>query len=377
MQRILILMSDTGGGHRAAATAIASAIEYEFPGRYRVDLYDGLLSAAIFPFNHLDTIYFFLVTYAESLYGRIFHSTNRSWLTPLVLRLVHFAISRRITEALRLHSPDLVISVHPLLTTVPRRILRSLGSPAPFVVVVTDLFNVHELWLDDEADLYILPNEESRSEALRAGIAADKIRLTGVPVNPAFSASAGQSKAALRQKLGLDPQTTTVLLVGGGQGMGSLYEIARQVSQTDLPIQLVVIAGRNKTLLKRLSSAQWNLPVSAQGFVTNMHEWMAASDLIITKAGPATICEAMASGLPILLSGFLPGQEEQNVAFVLREGIGRVCASPADIAKNIREWMGSDRTALERFGARARELARPRAAQDIALSVNELLAARK
>lgn len=376
MQRILILMSDTGGGHRAAAAAIASAIEFEFPGKYRVDLYDGLLSAAIFPFNHLDTIYFWIVTYAESLYGKIFHSTNRSWLTPIILRLLHFAISRRITEALRLYSPNLVISVHPLLTTVPRQILHSLYPSVPFVVVVTDLFNVHELWLDDEADLFIVPNVESRDEAIHAGVPAEKIRVSGLPIHLAFSQGVVQTKSDIRAKLGLDPTRTTVLLVGGGQGMGRLSDIAHQVAQSALPIQLVIIAGRNAALQRKLSSAAWKIPVSVQGFVTNMHDWMAASDILITKAGPATISEGMVAGLPILLSGFLPGQEEQNVTFVVREEIGAVCKNPAEIGQHLRQWLQEDRSALEKYSARARELARPRAALDIASMVNELVVSR-
>ncbi|MCL4396278.1 MAG: galactosyldiacylglycerol synthase, partial [Chloroflexi bacterium] len=174
----------------------------------------------------------------------------------------------------------------------------------------------------------------------------------------------------------LDPARTTALLVGGGEGMGRLYDIAREIDRARLPIQLVVIAGRNRRLYDRLAAAEWHIPVSLQRFVTNMPDWMHASDVIITKAGPGTISEALACGLPILLSGFLPGQEEGNVAFVEQSGAGVLRPDPVELTRTLGEWL-EPRETLAGYARRAQELARPRASIDIVHLLDEALTARE
>jgi 1,2-diacylglycerol 3-beta-galactosyltransferase len=263
------------------------------------------------------------------------------------------------------YSPDLVVAVHPLFTTFPRQVLRETGSRAPFVTIVTDLFDAHILWFDRKTDLCVVATEGARDAARRYGMPEDSLRIVGLPVSLSFLVD-GRSKAEHRAALGLALDQTTVLLGGGGEGMGPLYEIARAIAQARLPIQLVVIAGRNAALRKRLEATAWEIPVCVQGFVTNMPDWMHASDLIITKAGPSTITEALACALPIFLSGFLPGQETGNVTFVEQSGVGVLRKSPEEIAHTLGEWLMAGNDTLVRFAARAREVARPRAALEIA-----------
>ena len=200
----------------------------------------------------------------------------------------------------------------------------------------------------------------------------EKLCLTGEPVSLTFLDN-GTTKADTRAKLGLELAQKTILLVGGGEGMGKLYEIARAIDHARLPVQLVVIAGRNAALYRQLQSTAWQISVNAQGFVKNMPEWMRASDVIITKAGPGTISEAIVCGLPILLSGFLPGQETGNVTFVEQNGLGVLRKNPADIVTTLRQWLAPGNNTLEQFASRARELARPNAAIEIATALDELL----
>lgn len=365
IQRVLILMSDTGGGHRSAAEAIAGAVEREFPGRYQVKLVDAIARAARFPFNHTPGWYLPAITYAEFWWGVLFHWTDHPGMRRFLLAFLNWAMHRGLERLLRAEPADLVVSVHPLLTTVPRRVLRKIGSPAPFVIVVTDLFDAHMLWFDHDADLCLVPTDGAYQTACRFGMAEDRLRVVGLPVSMKFLDS-GTDKAAQRADLGLLQDTTTVLLVGGGEGMGKLAETAQAISGARLPVQLVIIAGRNKALQRRLLAASWQIPVTIQGFVTNMPDWMHAADVLITKAGPGTISEGIACGLPILLSGFLPGQEEGNVRFVQENAIGVLRQKPEEIAETLREWLLPDNAALAHMSARARELGRPRAALDIA-----------
>ena len=356
-------MSDTGGGHRSAAEAIASVFIRDYAEQYEVTLLDGIKQGARFPFNQAPDWYLPMTTYAEPAWGALFNTSNR--IAPTSLRLLKRVLTRKMRVLLQQAAPDLVVSVHPLLTTIPHHVLRSLGSHAPFVVVITDLFSIHRLWLDREANLIIAPTQGALEFAKSEGVSENRLRMTGLPVSLKFLANE-ESQSDLRVKLGLDVNRHTVLLIGGGEGMGPLYTIARALNDAKLPAQLAIITGRNKPLLKQLQSASWQIPVSLQGFVTNMPDWMRASDVIITKAGPGTIMEAVSCGLPIMLSGFLPGQEEGNVTFVERNGIGVLRREPSDIARTLGEWFAPGNDTLAQFAARARELARPQAAIEIA-----------
>jgi 1,2-diacylglycerol 3-beta-galactosyltransferase len=270
--------------------------------------------------------------------------------------------------------PDLVVSVHPVLTALARRSLRRAGSDAPFVVVVTDLFDAHGIWFDPGADLTLVATGGADAKARKHRIPGERIRVVGMPVSLQFL-SRGRSKAEQRVQLGLDPDKTTALLVGGGEGMGKLDEIAHAISDAGLPIQLVIIAGRNKALREKLAATEWNIPVHVKGFVTDMPDWMGAADVLITKAGPGTIVEGLACGLPILLSGFLPGQEAGNVAFVEQSGVGVLERDPKALARTLGEWLAPGSDTLARLSARARELARPSAALDIASILDDILSA--
>src|SRR5207249_5598228 len=165
----------------------------------------------------------------------------------------------------------------------------------------------------------------------------------------------------------LEPGLPVVLLVGGGDGAGGLQYAVRTISRAHLPVQLLVITGRNKRLYAYLQRTRANLHVPAKifGFVQNMPEMMRASDVIITKAGPGTISEALACELPIILSGYVPGQEEGNVEFVLQNDVGVLARDPIELIDAIRRLVKPGSARMHQQVANARRLSRPGASFDI------------
>ena len=139
------------------------------------------------------------------------------------------------------------------------------------------------------------------------------------------------------------------------------FDPCKRLSPED---QVVVICGRNQKLAKSLAARKWPLKMVVKGFVTNMNEYMAACDCVITKAGPGTIAEALISGMPIMLNGRIPCQEEGNVDFVLENGVGAYSEDPEVIARTIAEWFKSDET-IEEMSAKAKRLGRPEATFNI------------
>jgi 1,2-diacylglycerol 3-beta-galactosyltransferase len=209
--------------------------------------------------------------------------------------------------------------------------------------------------------------------ALKAGVAPQRIHLLGLPIRPVF-ARPPRPKADLRAELGMALQLPALLLVGGGEGIGPVEEIAAlcdaSLSTTGQAIgQIAIICGRNKAMQERLSARTWSVPVRINGFVDNMADWMTACDCIVTKAGPGTIAEALICGLPIILSGFIPGQEEGNVPFVVDHGVGVHEESPKEIAAIVARWFGAERKHLHEMGEQARTLGHPHATFDIVRSI--------
>jgi 1,2-diacylglycerol 3-beta-galactosyltransferase len=157
--------------------------------------------------------------------------------------------------------------------------------------------------------------------------------------------------------------------------MGPLYKIARTIATSVANTQLIVVAGRNTVLEQKLKAVAWEIPTQVHGFVSNMPELMGASDLLITKAGPGTISEAFIAGLPVIISSFIPGQEEDNVRYVLEHQAGVYAPDPEQIAVQVRELLRPGNEILQQMRGNAVALARPEAALNIAQRL-QLLAQR-
>ena len=154
--------------------------------------------------------------------------------------------------------------------------------------------------------------------------------------------------------------------------MGQLGPTARAIASSDLRLQLVVVCGRNHVVKQELDQLKAHVPMKTLGFVTNVPELMGAADILITKAGAATVGEAFIAGLPILLYDAVPGQEEGNVAYVVKEGAGTWCPSPRHVMKQLKEWLAHPDTVARMRMASAR-LARPDSALDIARVVVSMI----
>jgi 1,2-diacylglycerol 3-beta-galactosyltransferase len=222
---------------------------------------------------------------------------------------------------------------------------------------------VHVAHYVTEADFLCVPTPESRREAIRNFVPRAKIAVTGQPVAPDFQQRMGE-RERVRRELGLD-ERMTVLLIGGGDGMGRLEVTARQIALSGLPIQLIVVCGRNQTVRENLEFINPRVPMRIFGFVDNIPELMGVADVLVTKAGPGTICEAFIAGLPIILFDAVPGQEEGNVDHVVNNGAGSWCPTPWSVVRQIKTWLSNARSlTLARQASSA--LARPNSALDIA-----------
>jgi len=369
-QRIVLLFSDTGGGHRSAAEAIIEALDLEYPGKFEYDMVDFFKEYSPPPFNQAGPLYP-RMSRIEILWEFTFKISD----DPDFMRLAYTSfwpyIRFGIYKLLHEHPGDMYVSVHPLINIPFLRAMRRREIKSPYMIVVTDLVSSHTAWFAHEADLISIPTEQARVHARRAGVEDSKLRVIGLPVADRFCQPVGD-KQALRKKLGWPIEKTIILLIGGGEGMGPLGAIAEEINNEKLDAGLVIVTGRNTELQRKLESIKWNMPINIYGFVTEIPDFMRAADILLTKAGPGTICEGLIANLPIILYHHLPGQEEGNVTYVTDEGAGVWAPESDQIISTLREWLDHPHTRLQAV-KNAQRLARPLAARDIARTINEMI----
>ena len=388
MQNILILYSDTGGGHRASAQALQAAFQQRHGGQnggqngeqLRVTLADPWANHTPWPLNRLPRAYPFLANDAVWVYRLLWQATARSVVSDPIFKTVMRVAEQRIELFLQAYQPDLIVCVHPLLQALLRTARRKMYVP-PVVTVVTDLATAHPLWFDRGVRRCYVASREAVARGRLEGMRPAQMREFGLPIRAQFAQAAPQQET-LRPQLGLDAHLPTALLMGGGEGMGRLGESVRLLASAlrnpdpanKRPLgQLVVICGRNERLRSQLSGHKSPVPLHALGFVENISDWMVASDCLVTKAGPGTIAEALARGLPLILSGFLPEQERGNLRFVVENGAGIYTPDALAIADTVRRWFTHERQLLAAMSANALSLGQPQATAKIVDDIVTLL----
>lgn len=316
--KILISYASAGAGHFKAAQAIYNCFKEKNNPDFQLEFVDLLQYSNRLFKNTYITGYTFLVHYAPWLWAIFFHFTN-SRLFGFISRPIHFISNSLNTMAFtRLiikQNPDLIISTHFWTSEISAYLKRRKKIKSSLITVVTD-FMVHPFWISKGTDLYIVASEITQGILVEAGVASHKIMVLGIPVDKKFQQT--YDKKILCQKLGLEENKFTVLIVTGSFGLGPIEEIIECLPPDT---QVMAVCARNKKLFLRLTKKKYP-HLKVFGFVDNIHELMSASDVIITKPGGLTISEVLSLGrVPVFISA-IPGQEKGNVAVLSKYGIG-------------------------------------------------------
>jgi 1,2-diacylglycerol 3-beta-galactosyltransferase len=335
-KRVLFLISDTGGGHRAGSQAIGAALD-EIDGETRYEWrIDDIATHCTFPLSQLGPAYSAALRFAPPIYGALFHATNGRRRYRTIVRFCEPLYRERLRDSFLMYRPDVIVSVHPLLNHAALRARADAGLRVPLITVITDLGRVHEGWLLPEADMTVVPAREVYQRALERGVPPERLRLLGHPVHPKFE-DVSETKAEIRKALGLPSDRPIALLMAGGEGGGKLLPTTLALAKSRLPFHLVVVTGRNAALKAKLEelAPQLPTPMTVLGFRNDVPELMRASDLLVTKAGPGAIAEASIAEVPVVVYDFVPGQERGNLDYVRTNGIGVVALTAAEVVASV------------------------------------------
>lgn len=491
--KILFLSSDTGGGHRASAESLVNQFQLLYPGS-TYDLVDVVAQDGVPPYSSLTSFYKHLS--AHPTQWKVVYGVSNTRAFELVADThLKFTCERAVRRRIKSYNPDVVVSVHPLMNNVPalscEKISRESGKHLPMFTVVTDLGSAHCMWFEKRVErMFVGSNQVHQLAMTRGKVPEEKLELAGLPIRHDFAVQAEKMgdrmslegkgyQLKIREELGLPHvDRKTILLMGGGEGVGSLSNIVNalyfELVSQGIDATVLVVCGRNERLKKSLADRDWDsllnrfsatreakhgfrtldtcsilssrystmrrilsdsskmgdavsmptpdyreeekkedeqlsrydlmreggclsmfgnptsyltedpnksqfqsqcatpgkVDVVGLGFVTNMAEYMVAADVLVTKAGPGTISEAAALSLPVLLTSFLPGQEEGNVDFVIDGKFGAFCSDsdPVGIAEELCMWLTDDEQ-MKKLSDAAKAKGTPYAARDIARQI--------
>lgn len=362
---ILIITGDAGFGHRSAAEAIQAALVHLTGDQYTVTV-DNPLDDPELPdvLRQIETGYDDMVTDDSTLYQLAYSATDAPVVAQLMQDVATTLYNRTLRKMVESRKPDVILTTYPAYTQATLRAVRDLGLPAPVDVVVTDLVGVHSLWFHKAAAQTFVPTGNVYRQALDQGLDKNQVQLTGLPVNPKLGLDK-RGKKDIRKALGWDVDAITGLIVGSARS-DQTADIARLLDRSGLGVQIAVVSGGDQATEEELRATEWKGTVHSYGRVNNMPELMRAADFIVCKAGGLITTEALACGLPLILSEALPGQEVGNVRYVVEAGAGVWSPGPIGVLTTAFAWLAKDRSELEKCSAAAKRIGKPRSAFDVA-----------
>ena len=375
--KILIISSDTGGGHRSAAVAIADGLERFWKG----ESFAVRTIKAVEESHHITEK--LVAVYNWVLRNRQHWMKYLYWVMNKIRPETREFFQRRcigyVRQQFEKWCPHIVVSVHPLTQHIFARILKelNLADSVPLVTVVTDpCYGFWKGWACDDVSLYLVANDEARRQLIDYGISPEKIKISGMPVHPKFHEVDEKVAQKARTAFGLNPDKFTVFVNAGWIGGGNIPQIFRELVRGELDVQAIFLAGKNEEL--RLEAEEIaktaKFPVKVIGYSDEIEKIMQSANVMVSKLGGLTTFEALACRLPIIADATTPPmpQEAGTVNLIADKGAGILLQKPADIVLTVRNLVNNSEKYAE-MKAATFNLAIPNSTQKIIEEIAALL----
>ena len=377
--KILIISSDTGGGHRSAAQSISDGLNKFWQGDSPVVKVIKGVEESHHITDKLVNVYNWVLKNKQHWMKYLYWAVNK--IRPETREFFLKRCIGYVRDQFEKWCPHVVVSVHPLTQHIFARILRELNltDQVPLVTVVTDpCYGFWKGWACDDVSLYLVANDDARDQLIDYGIRPEKIKVSGMPVNPKFHEVDEQDAQNVRRVYGLDPNKFTVFLNAGWVGGGNIPHIFRELVRGELDVQAIFLAGKNEELRLEAEqiASQAKFPVKVIGYSDEIEKLMQSANVMISKLGGLTTFEALACRLPIIADATTPPmpQEAGTVNLIQRRGAGILLHRPTDIVPTIQNLL-RDNGEYSRMKAATSGLAMPNSTDQIIKEINALLPA--
>ena len=374
--KTLIVYATAGAGHRRAAEAVYAAFKRRGEDK-DVVLIDCLDYTQDWFKSFYPNCYIFLVSFLSPVWSGLYYGLeNRAFYSLIkpLRRLSNQLVAQKYIQFLKTQKPKVIISTQFFASEVAATLKRKKELNSTLISVVTD-FGAHTFWESEDVDIFIVAGEDTKDDLIARNIPEKKIKVLGIPIEPPPK---GLDKVRLRKEIGLREDLFTVLIVGGGFGVGPIKELVFSLDSLNADIrskvQLIVICSRNQKLFQEMKAIEPKISVRAKifGFVPGLYKMMQASDVIISKSGGLTSSESLACGLPMIIIAPIPGQETKNCDLLAKNGVAVRIDRPDEV-KGIIEQLLKVPDKLKKMRQKAFALARPNSAGDIAaLATNHM-----
>lgn len=360
---ILLMYITKVSGHRQATVAIQQSLRQLDP-----DLQTPAINGFGYTYPLLEKVinktYMSIIKRTPKVWDFLYDNPDVVKNSQSIKNFLHKTSHEKIGALLERYKPDTIVCTQAFPCGMVADYKRTFGLKVTLIGVLTD-FSPHSYWLNEGVDYYVVPSLDVKERFIQKGVSPESIKVYGIPLHPKFSVR--HDPKIVAEKLGLDPQTATVLVMGGGQGLGPIKKIVKSLIKVPMNFQVIVLAGVNKKILKSLRrhAGKSSKEILIFEFATNVDELMDLAALIVTKPGGMTTAECLAKGLPMVIVNPIPGQETRNADFLIKKGVGVRVYDPDEVGDEV-EWLLKSPQQLAAMRQAAYENAKPNAALDIA-----------
>ncbi|MDP1853936.1 MAG: glycosyltransferase [Candidatus Omnitrophota bacterium] len=357
---LLAYISDVSG-HRSAAAAIEKALKLIEPEAQ-------ILSVNLFSYTNpysekfINHLYTLVIKKMPQIWEYLYDNPKVVKSTEYVKNIIHKFNSKKLKKLFDEFNPDIIVCTQAFPCGMFADFKKIYRYETPLVGVVTDFFP-HSYWAYPNVDYYTVANEESKRRLIEQGIDPKRIMLLGIPIDPKFSFAS--DKARIAKKIGFDLSVPIILVMGGGQGLGPIKTIVRSLDSLKLDLQIIIATGSNIKLYGELRKMHFSKKHLILGYVNNINELMEVSSVIVTKPGGLTISEALAKSVIPVIVRPIPGQEENNTKFLLRNNAAFKIENSEEVPGIIKRLL-SDSKQFTEVMENIKSIAKPRAALDVA-----------
>lgn len=366
-KKIVIVYATAGIGHKKASIAVKKALDEMAPEGIDVSIIDALdYTNDFFKWSYLQA-YLLMVNKLPLFWGMSYYLTDNFYFNMLIARMRRFnnwLSSGKLANYLFDTKPDVVISTHFFASEVIADLKKNSGLKSRLITVVTD-YRLHSWWVAEPTDTYVVAGEDARNDLIRWKVEPSRIKVLGIPIEPIFSKPL--NKDDILRKTGLRSGIFTILVIGGGFGVGPIEEIVKVIAAIRHPLQVIAICGHNEELVRRLEELkkQMTADIKVLGFVDNVYEYMEVSDVLISKSGGITVSESLAKEIPLIIISPIMGQETRNADFLMKHGAALKLARVSDLKDSL-EYLCAHPDKIKEMKKSIETIKKPMACYDVA-----------